>query len=151
MSVRQFVTAVGLYAKGEARQLRTIIEPVEYDVPALWIGRKACLRIAHERRDLEVQPVTTGILISNDPIMRRLTLILVEVGRIERAPTVQDKLRFLSRYVGDLELADCGATESGQAAGVRYDARYIAECAILTGAVVDGVTRADRISTPISF
>lgn len=77
--------------------------------------------------------------------MRRLTLILVEVGRIERAPTVQDKLRFLSRYVGDLELADCGATESGQSAGVRYDARYIAERTILAGAIVDGVTRADRI------
>ncbi len=80
----------------------------------------------------EVQRVAR-ILIGEDAVMRDLALVLVELRRIEGRVAVEDIVpapwrgAALAGIVRDLEIADRGAAEHRQPAGVGQDLGKIAE------------------------
>ena len=87
----ELLAGVGLHAGREARQPRGVGEAVEDDVALVGIGRELRLRVADERRDLEVQRVA-GILIGGDAIMGDFALVLVELGGVEAVDAIDGEV-----------------------------------------------------------
>ena len=77
--------------------------------------------------------------------MRDLTLVLIELGRIEGGVALEGQGRGLPRIVRDLEIANRRSAKRGQAAGVGQNVRDIAKPAVLAGVIVDGIARGGGI------
>ena len=102
-------------------------KPLKMMSPMVRIGREAGLRVADERRDLEVERVA-GILIGGDAVVGDLALVLVELGGIEAVDAVDGEAAADSPVTfGDLEIADEAAAEHGDAAAVGQDVGDIGE------------------------
>ena len=140
----KFGTTISLDSGGKARQAGGVGKAIEYDVAAGWIRREAGLRVANERRYLHIK-VLSGILVRENAIVRRLTLLLVELAAVERRNPVHCESRSLPGNIGDLEFADRGAAEERNAAGLAEDVRHIPECPVLLGAVVNRAARRQRV------
>src|SRR5439155_4572087 len=97
-----------------------------------------------EDRRLEIE-IARFLLVGQNLVGRIFRLVLVELGGIERRPSINRKRRCLTRIIRNLEVAMIPADEQHQSARLVKDVGRIGEQFVLVGIVMDRVAASSRI------